>query len=129
SMYEPVEGASNTNQIFEADIPFLEAIGFKPHTANHFYTADLLRYYKERTSTQTEEEAIQTTAALYAFRALLETSNIDDWQADADALWKAMLISEYKELPEFTAEKHKTFVYEVDAFFAWMENIGRANFA
>lgn len=129
SMYEPVEVASNTNQIFEADIPFLEAIGFKPHTANHFYTADLLRYYKERTSTQTEEEAIQTTAALYDFRALLETSNIDDWQAEAVSFWKAMLISEYKELPEFTAEKHKTFLYEVDAFFAWMENIGRANFA
>ena len=129
SMYEPVKVASNKDQIFEADIPFLEAIGFMPNTTNHFYTADLLRYYKERTSTQSEEEAIQTTAALYDFRALLETSNVDDWQAQAVSFWKTLLISDYKELPEFTAEKHKTFLHEIDAFFAWLENLGRANFA
>src|SRR5699024_8683770 len=128
SMYEPVEVASNTNQMFEADIPLLEAIGFKPHTANHFYTTSSLRHSKERTSRPTEE-AIKPTTTIYDLRPLLETSKTDDWQAEAGSFWKAMLRSEYKELPEFTAEKHKTFLYEVDDFFAWMENIGRDNFA
>ncbi len=99
------------------DIPLLEQLGFTLETANKFYTADILEFYKEKTLGKSDSTVRKYRTTLYDLRELLERATSTSWDQCDYSLWKNLISSNYTDLFETMSKTQmKDFTSVFQAF-------------
>lgn len=109
-------------EIREEDIPFLEKLGFSSVIINHFYTEDIIRFYKERTSGRSETTIRKYTNSLHDLRELLDRKSVSGWEQCNASFWETLIFEDYFDLVENpTKTERNDFLSTLKMFFTWLD--------
>ena len=85
-------------RILEEEIVYLEELGFVPEKIDNYYTADILRFYKESMIGKSLGTKRKYMNSLSMLRGLLEKRNMNDWKDCDRGFWEELILTDYKEV-------------------------------
>lgn len=126
-------GARSTSlvgSIKSEDINLLEELGFTPTTVNHFYTNDILNFYKEKTVGKGKATVRKYQLALHDFRAVLEQIDLTNWNQFNQSIWEELISVLYPNMFEsMNKTQIKDFLSTLKAFTKMLDERYDTNFA
>ncbi|WP_147534822.1 SEC-C metal-binding domain-containing protein [Bacillus marasmi] len=110
------------------DIPYYEALGFKPGTIKNFYAVDFVQFYKEKTIGKAENTTRKYRNSLYIIRQQLEAKAFSNWGDCSEAFWVELLQQQLME-SDCTKSFQKDFISTIKAFAKWVDKQKDSNIA
>ncbi|MBM7573673.1 hypothetical protein JOC48_004242 [Aquibacillus albus] len=107
--------------VLEADIPIYENLGFTSETINHFYTKDLIAFYKEKTNGKSEGTERKYRNSLFDIREVLEKHAKKSWEDCDLPFWESLLGQAFFELNiDISKTMVKDMITTVKALTKWL---------
>lgn len=110
------------------DIPFYEALGFKPATIKNFYAVDFVQFFKEKTIGKAENTTKKYRNSLFLVRNILEAEVLTGWDDLSEAFWFDLLHQQLIK-SDSTKSFQKDFISTIKAFTKWIDKQKSSNIA
>ncbi|WP_078410576.1 SEC-C metal-binding domain-containing protein [Priestia abyssalis] len=109
-------------RVHNEDIPYYEDLGFTPDTIDHFYTKDLIAFYKEKTAGKGEGTVRKYRNSLFDLREILEYDAPASWEECGYAFWERLLTKDFFDFNGVVSKSRlKDFLSTIKAFTKWVD--------
>lgn len=120
--YSAIDSENEQAKFTEDDIPYFQTLGFGPDKIDNFYTADIVRFYKERTIGKSETTVRKYSNSLYDLRELMERNAVTSWEQCDVRFWYNLIFKDYFELVGKTSKTERNnFLSTIKMFLEWLD--------
>ncbi|WP_082883863.1 YecA family protein [Bacillus sp. SJS] len=121
-------GKKSGSLVQQEDIPFYEALGFRPDTIHSFYASDLMNFYREKSMGKSENTVRKYRNNLLDLREILEGKSLTSWSDCSQTFWNDVFGKDLFALYTQTSKTQlKEFASTMKTLAKWLDDRNGTN--